>query len=144
MALAPFALLGAVFGGGDHDELSHVDFTAGTAVVLDDQQASLSKLAEALAKRPALKIEVRGKVDSILDAQALRQAKFATIANEKLTSNPKKYGATLGYSPQLLEDLCVDRLGKQGVPRHERAVQAGGRRSRIRSIRSTRRARERS
>jgi hypothetical protein len=127
VALAPFALLGAVFGGGDHDELSHVDFTAGTAVVLDDQQASLSKLAEALAKRPALKIEVRGKVDSILDAQALRQAKFATIANEKLTSNPKKYGATLGYSPQLLEDLCVDRLGKQGYQdMKERSKRAAG------------------
>jgi hypothetical protein len=126
VALAPFALLGGLFGGGDHDELSHVDFTAGTAVVPEDQQASLVKLAEALDKRPALKIEVRGKVDSILDAEAMRKAKFTTIANEKLTSNPKKYGATLGYSPQLLAALCVDRLGKQAYEdlreRHKRAA----------------------
>jgi len=114
VALAPFALLGGLFGGGDHDELSHVDFVAGTSTLPEDQQASLDKLAEALGKRPALKLEVRGKVDSVLDAQAMRQLKFTTIANEKLTGNPKKYGATLGYSPQLLQDLYVDRLGKQG------------------------------
>jgi hypothetical protein len=114
VALAPFALLGGLFGGGDHDELSHVDFLAGTSTLPEDQQASLDKLAEALGKRPALKIEVRGKVDSVLDAEALRKEKFTTIANEKLTSDPRKYGATLGYSPQLLQDLCVARLGKQG------------------------------
>jgi uncharacterized protein DUF748 len=126
VALAPFALLGGLFGGGDHDELSHVDFLAGTSTLVEDQQASLDRLAEALGKRPALKIEVRGKVDSVLDAQAMRQLKFTTIANEKLTSNPKRYGATLGYSPLLLQDLCVDRLGKQTYEdlkeRHKRAA----------------------
>lgn len=114
VATAPFALLGSLFGGGDGEELSHVDFTVGTSTLPPDQQESVSKLAEALSKRPQLSLEVRGRSDATEDAAAIRRAKFATFAGERLAANPKRYGTGVGYSPRLLEDLAVERFGKQG------------------------------
>ena len=114
IATSPFKLLGALIGGGDSDQLSHVDFAAGTADLAPDQQESLAKLAEALGKRPALRLEVRGRSDADLDAVAIRKAKFATLASEKLASDPKRYGG-LGYSTKLLEDMYVDRFDKDAL-----------------------------
>ena len=113
VATSPFKLLGALFGG-DSDQLSHVDFAAGTADVAADQQESLAHLAEALAKRPTLRLEVRGRSDAEQDAAAIRKAKFATLAAEKLASDPKRYGG-LGYSTRLLEAMYVDRFQKDAL-----------------------------
>jgi hypothetical protein len=127
IATSPFALLGAVFGGGDGDELSHVDFAVGASEVPADQQEALAKLAEALGKRPQLRLEVRGRSDAEQDAAAIRQEKFAALAAEKLASNPKKYGGGLGYSPRLLEDLFVERYDKEALRalRERHRVEAG-------------------
>ena len=114
VATAPFALLGGLFGGGG-DEMSHVDFDAGSSALTPDQGESLDKLATALAKRPQLKLDVRGRSDRDADGAALRQAKFAAMAGERLASDPKKYGGGLGFSSKLLEDLATEKLGKQGA-----------------------------
>jgi hypothetical protein len=114
VATAPFALLGGLFGGGG-DELSHVDFETGSGTLPADQSQSLDKLATALGKRPQLKLDVRGRSDRDADGAALRQAKFAAMAGERLASDPKKYGGGLGYSARLLGDLATEKLGKQGA-----------------------------
>jgi Domain of Unknown Function (DUF748) len=116
VATAPFALLGGLFGGGGGaDELGHIDFEAGSSAVPADQQESLAKLAEALGKRPALKLEVRGQSDAAVDAAAIRRAKFEALAGERLAADPKRYGTGLGYPPRLLEDLYVERFGKDAM-----------------------------
>lgn len=116
VAMSPFALLGHMFGGGGHaEQLDHVDFALGASDLPGDQQEKLGQLAKALDQRPQLKLEVRGRSDADSDAVAIRKSKFATLAAEKIESNPKKYGGGLGYSPQLLEDLYVDRFGKKGL-----------------------------
>ena len=127
VATAPFALLGAVFGGGHSDQLSHVDFALGTSDLAPDQQASLGKLAEALGKRPQLRLEVRGRSDADSDAAALRGSKLAAQAAEKIEQNPKKYGGGLGYSERLLEDLYTERFGKSALHdlRDHHQVEAG-------------------
>lgn len=114
VATAPFALLGSLFGGGG-DELSHVDFEPGAATIPPDQLESLSKLAEAIGKRPQLSLEVRGSSQPDSDAAAIRRAKFAATAGERLASNPKRYGSGLGVSPRLLDELGAERLGKRRV-----------------------------
>src|SRR5262245_30449072 len=126
IATSPFALLGAVFGG-DPDQLSHVDFAVGASEMAADQQQALGKLAEVLGKRPQLRLEVRGRSDADLDAAALRNAKFAELAGEKLASNPKKYGGGPGYSMALMEALYLDRFPKDGltVLRERHRVAAG-------------------
>jgi uncharacterized protein DUF748 len=113
VATAPFALLGHLLpGGGGGEELSHVDFEPGVGVVPADQVEALGKLAAALSQRPQLRLEVRGRSDADADAAAIRKAKFASLAGEKLASDPKRYGSGAGYPPRLLEDLYVQRFGK--------------------------------
>jgi len=115
VATAPFALLGALFGGGGTEELGHVAFEPGASALPADQHESVDKLAGALAERPQLNLEVRGTTNDSLDAVAIRKAKFAALAGERMVANPKKYGSGIGYSPRLLEELYVERFGKHGL-----------------------------
>ena len=73
---APFALLGALFGGGE--ELSFLEFEPGSAALDPADRSKLGSLAKALADRPGLKLDVTGRsrmskpelVDSIQKANA--------------------------------------------------------------------------
>jgi hypothetical protein len=69
---APFALLGSLFGGGE--ELSYADFAVGRASLSDAALKRLESLAKALDDRPALKLEITGRVDPDKDREGLRQA----------------------------------------------------------------------
>jgi hypothetical protein len=53
---APFAALGALFGGGD--ELAFVNFAPGSADLSAAEAEKLGKLAKALAERPQLRLDV--------------------------------------------------------------------------------------
>jgi Domain of Unknown Function (DUF748) len=72
---APFALLGALFGGGP--DLQFVDFQPGTAD-LDPAGADKARaMVKALTERPQLKIEVPIAWVSDLDRPALAEAQFS-------------------------------------------------------------------
>jgi len=73
VATSPFRALAALAGGADAD-LSTVEFTPGTAEPLPAAQAQLAMLAQSLAKRPAVALEVEGSADAERDGPALRQA----------------------------------------------------------------------
>ncbi len=68
----PFALLGALFGGGE--ELSSLDLAPGSAAIPPTAQDKLNKLAKALADRPALKLEITGHVNPETDRAGLKHA----------------------------------------------------------------------
>ncbi len=70
---APFALIGAAFGGGE--ELSTIAFEPGRATLDADAKDKVDKLAKALESRPALKLDVTGHADPAVDAEALRKAR---------------------------------------------------------------------
>lgn len=69
---APFAALGALFGGGD--ELSYVEFPPGTAALSATETEKLNKLAKALVERPQLRLSVPLTVATAQDGEALAQA----------------------------------------------------------------------
>ena len=73
VATSPFALLGSLVGG--NDDLSTVAFGAGSSDLEAGEIAKLQKLGKVLIDRPALKIEIEGKVDAKADGEALRRAK---------------------------------------------------------------------
>ena len=73
VATSPFRALAALAGGADAD-LSMVEFAPGTAEPLPAAQAHLAMLAQSLAKRPAVALEVEGSADAERDGPALRQA----------------------------------------------------------------------
>jgi len=66
----PFALLGSLFGGGA--ELSSLELDAGRAAIAPAAEAKLQSLAKALGDRPALKLEVAGRVQPEADRAGLQ------------------------------------------------------------------------
>ncbi len=69
---APFALLGSLFGGGE--ELSWLEFPYGYASIDAASAAKVDTLVKALTERPALKLEIAGRVDPEQDKEGLRKA----------------------------------------------------------------------
>ncbi len=74
---APFAALGALFGGGD--ELAYVDFAPGTALLTPTEATKLTTLSKALVERPQLKLNVPLTVVAEADGTALAQEQLAAL-----------------------------------------------------------------
>lgn len=72
-ATSPFALLGAIFGGGSGEEMSYVDFEYGRAVVSEQEQKKIDKVLTILHERPALKVDIEGHADLLHDREGLKQ-----------------------------------------------------------------------
>ena len=66
---APFAAIGASFGGGD--ELKFVEFQPASAALGDSQSQKLATLAKGLVERPALRLNVPLTVASAADSEAV-------------------------------------------------------------------------
>ena len=113
---SPFALIGAMFGGGE--ELSSVEFDAGRAALTPDAVKRLENLAKALADRPGIKLDIEGKVDPELDPEGLKRArmerKVRALKREELTKKNVESGSaeTVEVSaqeyPALLEQVYRD------------------------------------
>ncbi|HTN65488.1 MAG TPA: DUF748 domain-containing protein, partial [Burkholderiaceae bacterium] len=69
---SPFSLLASAFGGAD--ELSYIGFVPGTGTLSADATKKLDTLAKALNDRPALKLEITGRVDPDTDRDGARRA----------------------------------------------------------------------
>lgn len=67
----PFALLGALFGGGE--ELSSMELAAGRASIPAAGEDKLRTLAKALADRPALKLDIAGRIEPEADRAGLKR-----------------------------------------------------------------------
>ncbi len=88
---APFALLGALFGGGP--DMQFVDFPAGIATLDTAAADRLKSVTKALIGRPQLKIELPIAVFPALDRPALTNAKFTALVGDQ--PDPSKKLAVL-------------------------------------------------
>ena len=94
---APFALLGAAFGGGSSgsggEQLAYVDFDYGQSALTPAAQAKLQPLTKALHDRPALKLEIGARVDAARDLEALKtvalQRKIKAAKRDALAGSGK-------------------------------------------------------
>ena len=101
-ATSPFALLGAIFGGGE--ELSYLEFDYGQEKPDAPGEAKLKTLVKALHDRPALKLEIAGHVDGEKDREALRQSLF----DRKVRSQKLKDLVGKGGEAPSLDNVVVD------------------------------------
>jgi hypothetical protein len=100
-ATAPFALLGAVFGGGD--ELSTLAFAAGSAELGPDMRERIGALGKALSDRPGLRVDIGGHSDPSADRDALRHAEVdIAMRRQKLKSL-----AAEGTAPASVADVVI-------------------------------------
>ncbi|PUA17245.1 DUF748 domain-containing protein [Glaciimonas sp. PCH181] len=95
---SPFALLSSAFGGGD--ELGYAEFKPGSAVLTTDTKAKLDTLTKALLDRPALKLDIIGRVDPVADTAGVRQE----ILNRKLAALKQKSSGTKAKPDAAAED----------------------------------------
>ncbi len=72
---APFNLI-AGLAGGNTDELSVVEFHAGSSSLLPAQEGHLKTVAKALMERPELRLEIAGTADTETDRAALTEHKL--------------------------------------------------------------------
>lgn len=112
---APFALLGSLFGGGE--ELSYLEFDAGRYAIPAAGEAKLKSLAKALGDRPALKLEITGRVDPETDREGLRRAsidrkvrvlKLNDTVKKGESVDPASVAVTPEEYPELLKRVYKD------------------------------------
>ena len=102
-AASPFKLLGGLAGGGG-DELSFVQFMPGTTNVVEGELAKLSKLTAALAKRPALNLEIEGAIDPKSDRDALAKLKL----REQFKAKRLQELSAKGRAPESVETFQIE------------------------------------
>jgi hypothetical protein len=74
---SPFRLLASLFGGGNGGgELSFIEFEYGRAALSPMAKTRLENLAKALVERPALKLEIDGRVDVERDREGLKHVRI--------------------------------------------------------------------
>ncbi len=82
IATSPFAVLGAVFGGGG-EEMSYQDFLPGSSELQPAAKAKLDKLVQGLYERPGLQLTIEGSVDTNADLDGLRHVKLEQKIREQ-------------------------------------------------------------
>lgn len=75
---APFNLLASAFGGGDQ-QLGFVAFAPGSSTLDEASIKKLETLVKALNDRPALQLDIIGRVDPNKDIEGLRKAKVMRL-----------------------------------------------------------------
>ena len=109
-ATAPFALLGALFGGGE--EMSFVEFDYGSASLPEADLKKIQTLSKAMNERPALKLDVEGYVDAEKDREGLKDNQF----RNKLKAQKLKEEIRQGKEAIPLEKVVIGADEYEKVP----------------------------
>jgi hypothetical protein len=96
---APFALIGALFGGGE--ELAYIEFTPGSAALTATADTKLKNIAKALSDRPALKLDIAGRVDADADRAGLKKTSLERKVKTQKLKDTVKGGAAAGALEQV-------------------------------------------
>ncbi|HWG75904.1 MAG TPA: DUF748 domain-containing protein [Steroidobacteraceae bacterium] len=84
---APFAWLGSM-SGGDGARLAYVDFTPGSAALDDANIHKLMQLAQALAQRPQLRLDIPLHAESAADDHAIEQTALDQAVTSAMAAGP--------------------------------------------------------
>jgi len=102
---APFSLLASAFGsGGSGEELSYIEFDNGRATINQPGQAKIATLAKALNNRPALKLELTGRVDPASDLEGLKRV----MLERKVKAQKLKSMVRRGEAQKSLDDVPIE------------------------------------
>src|SRR6266481_1171172 len=102
---SPFTLLGAAFGGGGGEELSYIEFDYGRSNLTETAEARIKTIATAMNNRPALKLDISGRVDPVNDIEGLKQ----TSVERKVKAQKMKELVRQGTAPKSVDDVQVDK-----------------------------------
>ncbi len=108
---APFSLLANAFGGGGED-LGYVEFDPGSATLTDAATKKLDTIVKALDDKPAVKIDVAGRVDPAVDTPALRVGYVDRLVRQEKVKDVVGHGesvdtATVKVDPKEYADYLT-------------------------------------
>lgn len=92
-ATSPLSLLGSMLDG-EGDDFSSLSFASGSARLNEKQQETLGKLADMLAKRPSLVLEISAFADSANDPEGYRQDRLRQLLSDAKWRKLKDDGQT--------------------------------------------------
>lgn len=116
---SPFRILGALIPGGGGENIDRIGFEPGHTGVPPPEQEKLHHLAEALAKRPQLKLVVQGRFHPQKDADALARHALRNAVAVRLGQSPSPIGDAVPIdfsSPDtrnVLQTMFAERLGSE-------------------------------
>lgn len=117
---APFRMIGSVFTG-EEEHPDTVLFRPGSDTLPPPEQEKLKKVAEAMEKRPMLKLTLYGRFDPKRDGEALKALHVRQAVAEKLNlglkpdEDPGPLAFTNAKTQRALEDLAVERGGPKAL-----------------------------
>ncbi|MUV14049.1 DUF748 domain-containing protein [Noviluteimonas gilva] len=124
---APFKLLAGLFQGAE--DAQYVDFAPGSPALPDKAKGALPKLADSLAERPELRLDIPAGPISATDKAALDDQRFqAAVAEFRAgTRNGETPYAELDDKDKadVLADMYKRDFGKRPEPPDATAMQAG-------------------
>ena len=101
-ATSPFALLGAMFGGGE--QLEYLEFDYGSVDVKGPNENKVGTLIKILQQRPGIKLDIDGHVDLEKDKEGLRQLTF----DRKVKAQKAKEMAKKGQSVASVDEVTIE------------------------------------
>jgi len=114
---APFRALAGLFGGGENEQLGSIEFDPGSEALRPPERQKLRTVAEALQKRPQLKLTVKPAYATETDRAALQslavRRAIVTRAGIKLEPGeaPGPLDVSSAKTQQAIEALFVERFG---------------------------------
>ena len=104
---SPFSLLASAFGGSE--ELGYVAFDPGSATLSDAEAKKLDTLSKALTDRPAIKLDLAGRVDPALDTPGLKQAAVDRLVKRQKIKDLVGKGESVDIDSLKLEPAEYDK-----------------------------------
>ncbi|MEJ2175481.1 MAG: DUF748 domain-containing protein, partial [bacterium] len=118
---APFRALGAALGGNGGGAADSVSFDPGRSALAPPEQEKLTKLADALAKRPQLHLTVHGGIDPEADGRAIKGRTLRAELAKKLGvalkpgEDPGPVAVGDAKTQRALETIAAERGGEGAV-----------------------------
>jgi hypothetical protein len=101
-ATSPFALLGAVMGGGQ--QMDYLEFDYGSAEIKKENEARVNTLIKVLQDRPGIKLDIEGHADLEKDRDGLLDLTF----QRKLKAQKLKEMVKKGTAPVSVDAVKID------------------------------------
>lgn len=97
---SPFALVGSLLGGNG-EELSWLDFEPGFARLPEGAETKLAAIARTLREKPALKLEITGRVDPAHDPEGVKRAVLEGKVEALKVKDMARKGESVGEEGEL-------------------------------------------
>lgn len=105
-ATAPFRLLASAFGGS-HEDLGYVEFAPGSAVLDGSAKDRLGQIVQMLGRKPALTLDISGRVDPSLDEAGLRKVTVDDLVRREKLAKESGGKAAADAAATTLTEMTV-------------------------------------